>query len=69
MLKTIANNSHSLGTGSKLNLHKKFSSHPGRLLNVLCTFNVRSVSMGRILRGSVKYKSSVDYFRPKNYFL
>ena len=26
-------------TGRKLNVHKTFRRHPGRLLNVLCTFN------------------------------
>ena len=33
-------------TGRKLNVHKTFRRHPGRLLNVLCTFNLRPVSMG-----------------------
>ena len=28
-------------TGRKLNVHKTFRRHPGRLLNVLCTFNLR----------------------------
>ena len=27
-------------TGRKLNVHKTFRSRPGRLLNVLCTFNL-----------------------------
>ena len=31
-------------TGRKLNVHKKFRRRPGRLLNVLCTFNLRPVS-------------------------
>ena len=31
-------------TGRKLNVHKTFRRRPGRLLNVLCTFNLRSVS-------------------------
>ena len=30
--------------GRKLNVHKTFRRRPGRLLNVLCTFNLRSVS-------------------------
>ena len=34
------------GTGRKLNVHKTFRRHPGRLLNVLCTFNLRPVSTG-----------------------
>ena len=33
-------------TGRKLNLHKTFRRRPGRLLNVLCTFNLRPVSTG-----------------------
>ena len=31
-------------TGGKLNVHKTFRRRPGRLLNVLCTFNLRPVS-------------------------
>ena len=33
-------------TGRKLNVHKTFKRRPGRLLNVLCTFNLRVVSKG-----------------------
>ena len=33
-------------TGRKLNIHKTFGRCPGRLLNVLCTFNLRPVSTG-----------------------
>ena len=33
-------------TGRKLNLHKTFRRRPRRLLNVLCTFNLRPVSTG-----------------------
>ena len=33
-------------TGRKLNVHKTFRRRPERLLNVLCTFNLRPVSMG-----------------------
>ena len=31
-------------TGRKLNVHKTFRRRLGRLLNVLCTFNLRPVS-------------------------
>ena len=31
-------------TGRKLNVHKTFRRRPGRLLNVLCAFNLRPVS-------------------------
>ena len=33
-------------TGRKLNVYKTFRRCPGRLLNVLCTFNLRPVSTG-----------------------
>ena len=33
-------------TGSKLNIHKMLRRRPGRLLNVLCTLNLRPVSTG-----------------------
>ena len=33
-----------MDTGRKLNVHKTFRRRPGRLLNVLCTFNLRPVS-------------------------
>ena len=44
-------------TGLKLNVHKTFRRCPGRLLNVLCTFNlrpVRPVSTGE--DGSLPFK-------------
>ena len=33
-------------TGRKLNVYKTFGRRPGRLKNVLCTFNLRPVSTG-----------------------
>ena len=33
-------------TGRKLNVHRTFRRRPGRLLNVLCSFNLRPVSTG-----------------------
>ena len=33
-------------TGRKLNVHKTFRRHSGRILNALCTFNLRPVSTG-----------------------
>ena len=33
-------------TGHKLNVHKTFGRHPGRLLNFLCTFTLPPVSTG-----------------------
>ena len=38
--------SNPVDTGRKLSVHKTFRGRPGRLLNVLCTFNLRSVSTG-----------------------
>ena len=35
-------------TGRKLNVHKTFRRSPRRLLNVLCTFNLRPVSTGLV---------------------
>ena len=35
-------------TERKLNVHKTFRRRPGRLLNVLCSFNLHPVSMGLI---------------------
>ena len=34
-------------TGCTFNVHKTFRGRPGRLLNVLCTFNLRPVSAGK----------------------
>ena len=39
-----------ISTGRKLNVHKTFRRRPERLLNVLCTFNLRPVSTGEELR-------------------
>ena len=36
----------SVEKGRKLNVHKTFRRRPGRLLNVLCTFNLHPVSTG-----------------------
>ena len=39
--------SYPVDTGRKLNVHKTFRRRPGYLMNVLCTFNLRPVSMGK----------------------
>ena len=36
-------------TGRKLNVHKTFRRRLGHFLNVLCTFNLRPVSMGNVM--------------------
>ena len=60
-----------MDTGRKLNVHKLFRRRPGRLLNALCTFNLRPASTGHEIR---KYqenlKTSLNYtlvlsFTPK----
>ena len=35
-----------LDTGREINVHKKFRRRAGRLLNVLCAFNLHPVSTG-----------------------
>ena len=37
-----------MDTGRKLNVHKTFRRRPGRLQNVLCTFNLRPVPAGLV---------------------
>ena len=49
-----------VGTRRKLNVHKTFRRLRGRLLNVLCTFNLRPVSTGMLLP-----KSKVNVRCPK----
>ena len=50
-------------TGRKLNVHKTFRRRPGRLLNVLCTFNLRLVPTGFTLLHGVKRLSNGDFDR------
>ena len=54
---TSDNSLNPLGTGSKLNVHKTFRRSPRRLLNILCTFNLRPVSTGSIDNGLVYIES------------
>ena len=39
LMKSVSSRNVLVATGGKLNVHKRFSRRPGRLLNVLCTFN------------------------------
>ena len=50
-------------TGRKLNLHKTFRRRPGRLLNVLCRFNLRPVPIGPKCSGSLdnNYRGSNSF--------
>ena len=41
-------------TGRKLNVHNTFRRRPGRLVNVLCTLNLRPVSTGKYLNNLMK---------------
>ena len=43
-LKLFITEGYLVNTGRKLNLHKTFRRRPGRLLNVLCRFNLHPVS-------------------------
>ena len=51
-------------TGRKLNVHKTFRRRPGHLLNFLCTFSLRPVSMGILiyLYSVTKFSSGVNPF-------
>ena len=60
MVTAIATNNHPWDTGRKLNPHKMFRRHPGRLLNVLRTFSLRYMSKSRTLRDNAVYKSSFN---------
>ena len=47
-------------TGRILNIHKTFRRRAGRLLNVLCTFNLRPVSTGENISFTKIYDSLHD---------
>ena len=44
----------SLDTGCKLNVHKTCRRLPGRVLNILCTFDLRHVSRGILVETTAK---------------
>ena len=46
--------SYPVDTGRKLNVHKALRRRPGRLLKVLCTFNLGPVSTRQMFRGVFK---------------
>ena len=56
--------SHPVDTGRKLNVHKTFRRRPGRLLNVLCTFNLRPVSTGQLIGRANQW---IGFYLRKNY--
>ena len=43
-------------TTRKLNVHETLRRRPGRLLNVLCTFNLGPVSTGKALQDTINIK-------------
>ena len=47
MFYLIKQANYPIDKGRKLNVHKTFRRRPGRLLNVLCTFNLGLVSTGK----------------------
>ena len=51
-----------LDTGRKLNVYKTFRRHPGRLLNVLCTFNLRLVSRGKRFANYYDFQIITKYY-------
>ena len=55
-LKMMKNAFHPVDKGRKLNVHNTFTRRPGRLLKVLCTFNVRPVSRG-LFRVKTSFRS------------
>ena len=48
MRQTLKQNANPVDTERKFNVHKTFRRRSGRLLNVLCTFNLRPVSTGKV---------------------
>ena len=50
LMNTVWNAALPVDTARKLNVHKTFRRNRGRLLNVLCTFNLRPVSTGLLIK-------------------
>ena len=55
-------------TGRKLNVHKKSRRRPGRLLNVLCTFNLRPVSTGKESQPAIAMNKQLFGFTESLFF-
>ena len=57
-----------LDTGRKFNLHKTLRRNSGRLLNVLCTFKLRPVSMGKleIINNLIPKLNTLQYYVADN---
>ena len=59
-----------LNTGRKLNVHK--TGRPGRLLNVLCAFNLRPVSTEiseNFLNNKKTVEATCNYFHKESVFV
>ena len=54
--------------GRKLNVHKTLGRRPGRLLNVLRTFNLRPVSTGSSQIQVIPVASDQSIFFPTSHF-
>ena len=50
--RSLSYRNHPVETGRKLNVHKTFRRHPGRTLNVLCTFSLRPQGSPSICRAN-----------------
>ena len=55
---------HPVDTGRILNVYKTFRRHPGHLLNVLCTFNLRPVSTGQPQNVLILFLFFIKIFYP-----
>ena len=56
-----SSNATPVDTGRKLNVHKTFIIRPGRLVNILCTFNLRPVSAGTLWSKNVFKVRNIDF--------
>ena len=52
-------------TGRKLDVHKTFRRRPGRLLNLLCTFNLRPVSTGILVLRQTDKQAMLENYRSR----
>ena len=60
-VQVLASEVYPVDTGRKLNVHKTFGGRPGRLLKVLCTFNLRPVSTGFEIKRLLSTFYCTDY--------
>ena len=58
--RTTWHRSNPLDTGRKLNVHKTFRRRPGRLLKILCKFNLRLASTGNWTKVAISFKLCIE---------